>query len=52
MKIRNKKTKEVVSLSIYGIQVNSRTEEQPIYHSIAELTEEWEDYKEDEAFWR
>lgn len=46
MKLRNKKTGEIVSLSLYGIQVNSRTEEQPIYHSLAELNAEWCDYEE------
>lgn len=51
MKLRNKKTGEIVSLSLYGIQVYSRTEEQPIYHSLAELNEEWEDYKEPKEFW-
>ena len=51
MKLRNKKTGEIVPLSIYGIQVNSRTEEQPMYHSIAELTDEWEDYEEPKGYW-
>lgn len=45
MKLRNKKTGEIVGLSIYGIEVHIRKEEQPLYHSIAELNEEWEDYK-------
>ena len=43
MKLRNKKTGEIVELSIYGIEVHIRKEEQPFYHSIAELNEQWED---------
>lgn len=46
IKLRNKKTGEIVGLSIYGIEVHIRKEEQPFYHSLAELNEEWEDYKE------
>ena len=45
MKLRNKKTGDVVDLSIYGIEVCIRKEEHPIYYSIAKLNEEWEDYK-------
>lgn len=45
MKLINKKTREIVDLSIFGIQLNIRKEEQPIYHSLAELNEEWEDYE-------
>lgn len=45
MRLRNKKTGEIVELSIYGIEVHIRKEEQPFYHSLAELNEEWEDYK-------
>lgn len=45
MKLRNKKTGEVIDLSIFGIQLNIRKENQPIYHSLAELNEEWEDYE-------
>ena len=45
MKLRNKKTGEVVDLSIFGIELNIRKENQPIYRSLAELNEEWEDYK-------
>lgn len=45
MKLRNKKTGEIVELSIYGIEVHIRKEEQPFYHSLAELNEEWEDYE-------
>ena len=48
MKLRNKKTGEIVGLSLYGIEVNIRKEEQPVYYSLAELNEEWEDYKEKE----
>ena len=46
MRLRNKKTGEIVGLSIYGIEVHIRKEEQPFYHSLAELNEEWDDYKE------
>ena len=51
MKLRNKKTGEIVSLSIFGITINSRTEKQPVYRSIAELAEEWEDYEEPKEYW-
>ena len=47
MKLRNKKTGEVVDLSIYGISLGVRKAEQPIYRSIADLNAEWEDYKEE-----
>jgi hypothetical protein len=43
MKLRNKKTGEVVDLSIFGITLNIRKEEQPTYHSIEQLCEDWED---------
>ena len=46
MKLRNKKTGEIVSLSIFGISLNIRKEEQPTYHSIEQLCEDWEDVKE------
>lgn len=45
MKLRNKKTGDIVSLSLYGISLNTRSEEQPTYHSIEQLCEDWEDYK-------
>lgn len=45
MKLRNKKTGEIVELSLYGIEVHIRKEIQPVYHSLAELNEGWEDYK-------
>ena len=48
MKLRNKKTGEIVSLSLYGISLNTRSSEQPTYHSIEQLCEDWEDYKPDE----
>lgn len=50
MKLRNKKTGEVADLSIFGIELNIRKENQPIYHSLAELNEEWEDYKPKEPY--
>ena len=43
MKLRNKKTGEIVGLSIFGISLNIRKEEQPTYHSIEQLCEDWED---------
>lgn len=46
MKLRNKKTGEIKSLSIYGINLNIRDEDMPVYHSLKELNEEWEDYEE------
>lgn len=46
MKLRNKKTGEVVDLSIFGISLSIRKTEQPrAYYSLADLNEEWEDYK-------
>ena len=45
MKLRNKKTGEIVDLSIYGITLHIRNSTQPRYYSISELNEEWEDYK-------
>lgn len=45
MRLRNKKTGEIVSLSLYGISLNIRSVEQPTYHSIEQLCEDWEDYK-------
>lgn len=45
MKLRNKKTGEIVDLSIFGIALNIRKEEQPTYHSIEGVCEDWEDYK-------
>lgn len=46
MKLRNKKTGEIVSLSLYGISLNIRSSEQPTYHSIEQLCKDWEDVKE------
>ena len=43
--MRNKKTGEIVDLSIFGITLNIRKEEQPTYHSIEGVCEDWEDYK-------
>ena len=45
MKLRNKKTGEIVELSLFGIEIHIRKEIQPVYHSIGELLKEWEDYK-------
>lgn len=45
MKLRNKKTGEIVGLSIYGIMLHIRNSTQPRYYSISELNAEWEDYK-------
>lgn len=42
-KLRNKKTGEIVDLSIFGITLNIRKEEQPTYHSIEGVCEDWED---------
>lgn len=44
MRLRNKKTGEIETLSIFGISVNIRKENQPYYRTIKELCEEWEDY--------
>lgn len=46
MKLRNKKTGEIEDLSIFGITLNIRKEQQPTYHSIGELCKDWEDVKE------
>jgi len=45
-KLRNKKTGEIVDLSIFGITLNIRKEEQPTYHSIEGVCEDWEDVEE------
>lgn len=51
MKLRDKKTGKIKSLSIYGITLNIRDkEDMPVYHSLKELNDEWEDYK-DELFY-
>lgn len=46
MKLRNKKTGEV---RIYRLQ--KVTGEQKEYDSLAEFTEEWEDYEEPQSYW-
>lgn len=45
MKLRNRKTGEIKSLSIYGIDLNIRDKDVPAYHSLKELNDEWEDYE-------
>lgn len=46
MKLRNKKTGEIKSLSIYGISLYLHDKDTPVYHSLKELNDEWEDYEE------
>lgn len=43
MKLRNKKTGEIVDARKIGFEIYSFNER--LYNSIAELNEEWEDYK-------
>ena len=49
MKLRNKKTGEIAELSLFGVELHIRKEIQPVYHSLADLNEEWEDYKPTET---
>ena len=42
MKLRNKKTGEIIESNILYISK---------YETLAELNEEWEDYKEDKRYW-
>lgn len=51
MKLRNKKTGKIKSLSIYGIDLNIRDKDIPVYYSLKELNEEWEDYEESKDFY-
>lgn len=50
MKLRNKKTGEIVKVNNLNAFVHT-DEETKIYHSLAELCEEWEDYEEPKEFW-
>lgn len=43
MKLRNKKTGEIVDARKIGFEIYSFNER--LYNSVAELNEEWEDYK-------
>lgn len=48
MKLRNKKTGEIAYMSGLGVDGANGSEKE--YHSLAELNEEWEDYKEPEGW--
>lgn len=51
MKLRNKKTGVIVEdTDILGLLASSKFDI-PIYHSLAELNEEWEDYEEPKEYW-
>lgn len=45
MKLRNKKTGQIVRLTIYGINLAIDNQNQPRYYSLSELNEDWEDYE-------
>lgn len=49
MKLRNKKTGEIVEPRKIGLAIYSFTERN--YNSLAELNEEWEDYEEPKEYW-
>lgn len=57
MKIRNKKTGEIGNLKSFSndkrvcIWVHKETDLDYIYNTLAELNEEWEDYKEPTTYW-
>jgi hypothetical protein len=61
MKLRNKKTGEMgiinyfdnQSIVIYPIDENwnAKGDKKYVYHSLAELNEEWEDYEEPKEYW-
>jgi len=49
MKLRNKKTGEIVDINVKTIEYSNNPQAYPkhrVYKSIAELNEEWEDYEE------
>lgn len=52
MKLRNKKTGEILEdTDILGLMASAKNDF-PIYRSLAELNEEWEDYEESkELYW-
>ena len=45
MKLRNKKTGQIVRLTIYGINLAIDNQNQPRYYSLSKLNEDWEDYE-------
>ena len=49
MKLRNKKTGEILEPRTIGFEMYSFNERQ--FDSLAELNEEWEDYEEPRDFW-
>lgn len=62
MKLKNKKTGEVIDLDIANIKAQfggisvipepvKLGGDEYVYHSLAELNEEWEDYEEPEEYW-
>ena len=53
MKLRNKKTGEIVKFSGFGVTVVGENKEthSEIFGSLAELNEEWEDYEEPKVYW-
>ena len=50
MKLRNKKTGEIIETMNIG-SMNERGEVVHSYSSLAELTDEWEDYEEPKKYW-
>lgn len=52
MKLRNKKTGEIVEgTDILALMATGDYLSLPVYRSLAELNEEWEDYEESKEYW-
>lgn len=62
MKLKNKKTGEIIDLDIANIKAQfggisvipepvKLCGDEYVYHSLAELNEEWEDYEETKEYW-
>lgn len=50
MKLRNKKTGEIIDLTTKRLNINSGSKNYG-FNSLAELNEEWEDYEEPKEYW-
>lgn len=52
MKLKNKKTGEIVEgTDILALMATGDDLSLPVYRSLAELNEEWEDYEEPKEYW-
>jgi hypothetical protein len=54
MKLRNKKSGEIVDVLVTTVEYPDNCQGQPVYNfydSLAELNNEWEDYKEPKPWW-